>query len=179
MPKTLPDSQKKTGSRSGHWGFAIVVAFMLFLILWILLLIGTFHPVISSIRGIFSPDLVELNTTTIDPAVSISIDENYVIPKGRKIRHSSTDFVMGITNNHRDNVLVNGRCTYVDGSGRLISSEPWLYSIEAGRKSIHRFYMRISLPEDLPTRPLLENTSTLSSQKKGVLSCAILNVSHH
>jgi hypothetical protein len=177
MPKPLPEPQQKIGMWSGQWGFVIVLAVMVFLILWILLLIGTFHPLISSIRGAFSPDLVELNTTTIDTAISISIDENYVIPKGRKTRHSSTDFVMGITNNHSYNVLVNGQCTFVDGRGRLISTEPWFYSLSAGRKSSHSFYMQISLPEDLPAPPLPENSSAPSSRQKGVLSCAILNVS--
>jgi hypothetical protein len=84
---------------------------------------------------------------------------------------------MGITNNHSYNVRVNGKCTFVDGSGRVISSEPWFYFIGAGSKSIYRFHMQISLPGDLPFSPLSENSSAPSSQQKGVLSCAILNVS--
>ncbi|NMB79357.1 MAG: hypothetical protein GYA23_09735 [Methanomicrobiales archaeon] len=150
---------------------------MVFFILWILLLVGAFHPLFSSIRGIFPPDpRVELNTTTIDPAVSISFDEYSIYSKGRKTQHSSAAFGIGITNNHSYNVMVNGQCTFVDGSGRLISSEPWSHSVSPGIKSIHSFYMRIWLPGDLPSLPLSENSPTPSSPQKGVLSCAILNV---
>lgn len=144
-------------------------------------------PAIALVKSSFAYDPVILNTTSVDPEVSISIDE-LSYSTGGKTTIPNVNFVIGITNHHRYGVIVRGMCTFTDASGRLITTEPFPdyaryhlagtgYSIPAGEKMSYRFFLRTTPPDDTATRSPPGIAKNQSYRNKGMLSCTIQNVS--